>query len=123
MLSTREIETRGNPGAVELRGGRSSRSVGGLASPFGKLSHDLGGFRELVEPSAFNRTRGNNWPGVSAKYEHRDLLGTTAAGTLALEVIPTQGLDYVVDLPTTSAGNDLLALTTRSDLRNSSFAF
>jgi HK97 family phage prohead protease len=90
---------------------------------FGKPSHPLGGFVEVVEPSAFNKTRGNGWPGVTAKYEHRDLLGTTAAGTLQLEVIPTRGLDYVVDLPDTTAGNDVLALTARADLQNSSFAF
>jgi HK97 family phage prohead protease len=60
---------------------------------------------------------------VTAKYEHRDLLGATASGTLHLEIIPTRGLDYVVDLPNTSAGNDVLELTTRHDLQNSSFSF
>ena len=57
-----------------------------------------------------------------ARYEHRDLLGTVAAQTLRLAV-DRVGLDYEVDLPDTSAGNDVLALTQRRDLRSSSFSF
>jgi HK97 family phage prohead protease len=57
-----------------------------------------------------------------ARYEHLDLLGTVAAQTLRLAV-DRVGLDYEVDLPDTSAGNDVLALTQRRDLRSSSFSF
>lgn len=120
--NTREIETRATPSAVELRSARSSRRVGGLAAVFGKRSQPLTGYVEMVERSAFSKMAGDGWNAVMARYEHRDLLGTTAAGTLQLEIL-TQGLDYTVDCPETSAGNDVLTLTSRGDLRNSSFAF
>jgi uncharacterized protein len=120
----REIESRTTPFAVELRTQAGSRRIGGYGAVFGKRSQDLGGFREVVEPRAFSKTQGDGWPGVVARFEHKPemLLGTVAAGTLQLRT-DAAGLDYEVDLPDTSAGNDVLALTTRNDIRHSSFAF
>jgi uncharacterized protein len=50
------------------------------------------------------------------------LLGTIAAGTLGIS-LDNVGLDYTVDLPDASAGNDTLDLVSRGDIRNSSIAF
>jgi uncharacterized protein len=120
-ISMREIESRATPSPVELRSAESRR-VGGLGAVFGKPSQNLGGFIEVVEPRAFSKAEGDGFSGVVARYEHKDLLGTVAAQTLRLSV-DSRGLDYEVDLPDTTAGNDVLALTRRGDLRNSSFSF
>jgi HK97 family phage prohead protease len=57
-----------------------------------------------------------------ARYNHDDmhLLGTTAAGTLALTVDGT-GLDYEVAPP--NSRKDVYELVARGDIRKSSFAF
>jgi HK97 family phage prohead protease len=117
--STREVETRGTALAVELRSGASSRAIGGLAAVFGRRSQDLGGFTEVVEKSAFNRTLGDGG-NVVCRFEHETLLGTTAAGTLQLNV-EQRGLDYVVDVP--FSREDVLELVQRGDIRSSSFSF
>jgi uncharacterized protein len=122
-LAPREIEERCEPVPVELRsGGPTERRVGGLAAVFGKRSQPLGGFIEIVENKAFSKCAGDGFAGVVCRYEHDSLLGTTAAKTLRLNV-DSRGLDYEVDLPNTTAGNDVFELTQRTDLRASSFAF
>src|ERR1700682_1817221 len=61
---------------------------------------------------------------VICRVNHLDsaLLGTVKAGTLRLD-IDGRGLHYEVDLPNTSAGNDVAELVGRGDVTNSSFSF
>ena len=122
MRSARDIETRATPSPPELRGGSGSRKVGGLAIVFNKPSHPLGGFVELVEPRAVRKSESEGFPGVLAKFEHRDLLGSIASGTLQLRVTP-DGVDYTLQCPNTTAGNDVLELTGAGILTGSSWAF
>lgn len=116
------VERRYTPMVVELRADKDTKRIGGYASIFNKQSHNLGGFVEVVDPSAFNKSRGDGWPDVIARYNHDDnmLLGTVAAGTLRLNV-DNVGLDYVVVPP--SARADIVELVERGDIRKSSFAF
>jgi Escherichia/Staphylococcus phage prohead protease len=116
-------ERRFTPGRVEVRASRGeARSIGGYAAVFGKLSGNLGGFVEIVEPGAFNRSRTEGWPGVICRYNHEDsmLLGTTNSGTLRLNV-DSMGLEYEVDPPQARA--DIVELVSRGDIQRSSFAF
>ena len=118
-----ETERRFTPGQVEVRAGSAdSRSIGGYAAKFNKPSQNLGGFVEFIAPSAFNRSRGNSWPDVMARYNHDDnmLLGTTTARTLRLDVDEV-GLKYEVDVPRSRA--DVYELVQRGDVARSSFAF
>lgn len=94
----------------------------GMAAVFGRLSRDLGGFVEEVAPTAFNRSHGQGWPDVLARYNHEPnmLLGTTGAGTLSL-TITAAGLAYDVAPPHHRA--DVVELLQRGDVRRSSFAF
>lgn len=118
-----DAERRFTSVPVEMRAGsESSNTIGGYAAKFDTLSQNLGGFVERIAPSFFNRSRGNAWPGVVARYNHDDnmLLGTTAAGTLRLATDEI-GLTYEVDLP--SARADVRELVSRGDVRQSSFAF
>lgn len=116
-----EIERRYVSRATELRKSES-RTIGGYASVFGKMSSNLGGFVERVDPKAFNKSAGDQWPGVVARFNHEDqfLLGTTRSGTLRLS-IDDEGLLYEVDVPKTR--EDVYELVQRGDVAKSSFAF
>jgi HK97 family phage prohead protease len=118
-----DAERRFTSVRVEVRAGSDKTlTIGGYAAKFDRFSQNLGGFVERVAPGFFNKSRGDNWPGVVARYNHDDnlLLGTTQAGTLRLGVDDV-GLDYAVDLP--SARGDVFELVQRGDVAQSSFAF
>jgi HK97 family phage prohead protease len=119
-----ETETRATELLVECRGVNDDglKRIGGLAAVFGRQSRLLpGGFHEIVSPQAFSKSENDGWLGVSAKFEHRDILGTTRGRTLRLEVTPA-GLDYTVDVVPSAIGEHAHALAMRGDLA-SSFAF
>src|SRR4051812_23428937 len=118
-----ESERRFTPGRVEVRAAAAEkRTIGGYAAKFNKPSQNLGGFIEVIAPTAFNDSRGRDWPDVLARYNHDDnmLLGTTSARTLRLDLDGT-GLVYEVDVPQSRA--DVFELVQRGDVTKSSFAF
>jgi hypothetical protein len=117
-----EFERRYTAGKVELRARNEKATIGGYAAKFNRASQNLGGFIEVINPSFFNKSRGDGWPDVLARYNHDDnmLLGTTGAGTLRLDV-DEQGLFYEVDPP--KSRSDIVELVERGDVQKSSFAF
>lgn len=117
-----DVERRYTGVPVELRATGEQKSIGGYASIFNRYSANLGGFVEQVDPAAFNKSRGDGWPDVLARYNHDDnmLLGTTGGGTLRLSVDGT-GLLYEVEPP--ASRSDVIELVSRGDVRRSSFAF
>ncbi|MFE4397202.1 MULTISPECIES: HK97 family phage prohead protease [Streptomycetaceae] len=121
-MSTAERRTA--RGLVEVRAdtGAGKMTIGGYAAKFNKLSRNLGGFVERIDPAFFAKSEGDGWPEAMARYNHDDdfLLGTTAGGTLRL-VVDGTGLDYTADLPSTRA--DVYELVARGDVTRSSFAF
>lgn len=114
------VERRFTTLPVELRAAGDQPKIGGYAAKFNKPSRNLGGFIERVNPTFFNKSRGDGWPDVMARYNHTTLLGTTAAGTLSLRVDEV-GLDYEVVPP--QSRSDVVELVKRGDVRKSSFAF
>ncbi|HWK19815.1 MAG TPA: HK97 family phage prohead protease [Microbacteriaceae bacterium] len=116
-----ETERRLTVATVEVRA-EQTRTIGGYAAKFNTFSQNLGGFIERIATSFFNKSRGDGWPGVLARYNHDDnmLLGTTAADTLRL-AIDDIGLSYEVDAPAARA--DVFELVQRGDVAKSSFAF
>ena len=108
------IETR-----VSSQGNK--KIVRGHAAVFGELSEDLGGFREMINPNAFDDVLDND---VRAFFNHDPnfLLARTSAGTLRLSV-DEKGLSYEFDVPETTFGRDLLVSMERGDITQSSFAF
>ena len=110
------------PLEVRQQGEGYPKHIVGYAACFGKLSRKLGGFVEQVGTTAFNSSRGDGWPDVVCRFNHKDdlLLGTTYARTLSLQVDET-GLFYDVEPP--QARQDILEYTARGDIRHSSFAF
>src|SRR3972149_2272748 len=100
-----EVERR-SMGRVELRAaseGKPAQLVG-YAAVFNSRSEDLGGFREIIMPGAFDRR-----------------LGRTASKTTRLEV-DEKGLRAEIDVPDTQDGRDTLTLVQRGDLSQMSFA-
>ena len=118
-----DAERRFTSVRVELRASADDKqTIGGYAAKFNRMSQNLGGFVEKIDPAFFNKTRGDGWPGVVARYNHDDnmLLGTSNAGTLRLGTDDV-GLTYDVDLPRSRA--DVYELVGRNDVNQSSFAF
>ena len=95
--------------------------VVGHAAVFNSLSEDLGGFREMIMPGAFDDVLDND---TRAYFNHDPnyLLGRVSAGTLRLSV-DEKGLRYELDIPQTTAGNDLKENLRNGNITQSSFAF
>ena len=97
--------------------------VEGHAAVFNRLSQNLGGFVEMIDSAAFDRTLGDN-PDVRALINHDPsmLLGRTRSGTLRVSKDST-GLAYEIDMPDRQDARDRVACMERRDLTHSSFGF
>lgn len=117
MSDTRETRL----GTIEVRDDDGERRIAGYAAVFNQLSENLGGFREQIQPGAFDSVMGDD---VRALFNHRAelILGRTTADTLQLETDGT-GLHYRIDPPDTQYARDLLLSIERKDITQSSFAF
>ena len=98
-----------------------STTITGHAAVFNQLSIDLGGFREVIAPNAFESVLSDV---VRALINHDPnlLLARTTSGTLNLEQT-NEGLQYSFDVPDTTYGRDLIISMERKDITQSSFAF
>ena len=119
-----EVERR-SMGRVELRAaseGKPAQLVG-YAAVFNSRSEDLGGFREIIMPGAFDRALEEGHD-VRALVNHNEdkMLGRTSSGTARLAV-DEKGLGVEIDIPDTQAGRDTQVLVQRGDLSQMSFAF
>jgi len=124
MIERRFIETADTePLEVEERSG-SAPKIRGLAAVYNSKSRDLGGFREVIEPGAFDHLLARKRQDVVALWNHEtgSLLGRTTSGTLRLWS-DDKGLRYEIDPPETTLARDLLTLVRRGDISGSSFAF
>jgi Escherichia/Staphylococcus phage prohead protease len=107
----------------ELRAAESSagRKVTGYAARYGVLSHNLGQFRERIQPGAFNSVVDQD---VVATFNHDQnfILGRTTSRTLKLKA-DGNGLAFECSLPKTSYADDLYQSIKRGDVNGCSFAF
>ena len=108
----------------ELRAEKDKKGkakVKGYAAVFNSLSEDLGGFKERINPTAFDNVLDND---VVALFNHDNnmVLGRSTAGTLKLSV-DERGLYTEIDMPNTTLGNDLTELVARGDISKMSFGF
>jgi len=118
------LDYRINPTThVRIVGGADGRRVRGVAIVFDTLSEDLGFFREQIAPEAVDRTLREALD-VRALVDHdpSKILGRTRAGTLRLDKTK-QGLETLIDPPSTTAANDILESVRRGDVTGMSFAF
>lgn len=106
-----------------LRASADGKGITGYAAVFKQLSEDLGGFREMVMPGAFDRClRGG--PDVRCLFNHDPnvVLGRTKSGTLRLSA-DGNGLKFNCDIPDTQAGRDVRESIRRGDIDQCSFGF
>jgi HK97 family phage prohead protease len=116
------VEDETEETTIEIRGDESPK-IRGLAAAYQKWSLDLGGFREIIEPGAFDRVLSKRKLDVVALFDHEGQpLGRTLSGTLRLST-DERGLNYEIDPPDTQLGRDVTTLIRRRDLFGSSFAF
>lgn len=110
---------------VEERDG-SMPTIRGMAATFHSESRDLGGFREVIHPEAFdavlNRDSGRADVVALWNHDNNQLLGRTSSGTLRLHT-DERGLHYEIDPPATTLARDLMTMVRRGDVFGSSFAF
>lgn len=99
------------------------RKIKGYAIVFNALSQDLGGFREIIKPSAVDRTLSEALD-VRALVDHDSgkVIGRTRSGTLALRK-DKKGLRVEIDPANTTAGRDILESVQRGDVSGMSFSF
>lgn len=107
--------------ATELRA-VAGRRLEGYAATFGTPAA-IGGFTETIRAGAFRASLASG-ADVLALVDHDParLLARTASGTLRLTE-DARGLAFVLDVPDTTLGRDVLALAERRDLGGMSFGF
>ena len=103
--------------------GDGSYTIRGHAAVFNKLSLDLGGFKEKLDPGAFGPALNRN-PDVLAVWDHdtRYTLAATKNKTLELREDP-YGLHNWIQVAPTSYAADLRVLMERGDITQASFMF
>ena len=100
----------------------TQRIISGIAIPFRQLSLDLGNFVEQFDPSSVDRTIRGVDVRALASHDAARLLGRVSARTLRISK-DRRGLQFEIDVPNTSDGNDVYELVKRRDLTGASFAF
>ncbi len=100
------------------------RTIHGYIVEFGKLSVNMGGFREKVMPGAFTKTLKEKREILMLKnHDSSEIVATTANGTLRLWE-DERGLAFEVTNPVeTSYVEDLLVAIRGNFVRNCSFGF
>ena len=106
----------------EIRADKESRIVEGTATTFNQY-YDVGWFQERIDPAAFDNVLKAKDSDTIAAFNHNwdAPLARTLSGTLTLEK-RKDGLGYSFEAPNTTAGNDLLVMLERGDVKHSSLA-
>jgi HK97 family phage prohead protease len=109
--------------AVEERADGAPRLVG-ISPPWRSPSLDLGGFREVFLPTAFDRVLASPGLDVPFLFNHDDsrLLARTTNGSLRLAKTE-RGLGYDATLVDTPTASEVLTLVRSRAIFGSSFAF
>lgn len=122
----KEIRNISRP--LEIRStedGKPSRHVEGYAIVFNSLSEDLGGFREIIQPSAVEGLiERSDVLCVLNHDQSRGVLGRSRNGVGSLTLTVDEiGLKYSFDAPNTALGDEVLESIRRNEIFASSFAF
>lgn len=117
-----QSEKRQYLGEVRAETDGDNSTIIGYGSVFNKRSENLGGFREIIAPGAFDGVLEDD---VRALFNHdaNIILGRSTNNTLSLSV-DDEGLRYEIDAPSTQYVKDVvIAPMQRGDVRESSFHF
>jgi uncharacterized protein len=122
-MSDRGVERRGFA-ECRIEADDSGRKLRGYAIVFDSLSQDLGGFQEIIAPSAVDRAL-NEAHDIRALVDHDSakIVGRTRAGTLSLKK-DSRGLKVAIDPDhEISYVKDILRAVSRGDVSGMSFGF
>ena len=110
---------------AQLRVSRAKGSaprIVGYAAVFNSLSENLGGFREKIEPGAFDETLKKSDVRALINHDMNLLMGRTSSGTLKLSTDDI-GLMMDIEPPDSELTRHYLAAIDRKDMNGSSFSF
>ena len=119
-------EIRFTPVNLELRqeDGRNLPTIYGYSAVFNALSDNLGGFRERLAPTAFDRTLQERGESIKAFHNHNPdiVIGSTRKGTLELST-DQHGLAHRIAPPDNAWGRPVVDAIERGDIEGMSFGF
>lgn len=123
-LSNRVVQRRFVPFTFSRAEGEDANplQIRGHGSVFNVLSEDLGGFREIIHPGAFDRALGKSDIRCLFNHDANMILGRNTSGTLKVGTDQT-GLTYDCDMADVTYARDLKVSIARGDVSQSSFAF
>lgn len=101
-----------------------SRILSGYAAVFNSESKDLGGFTEMISPTAFEGVIERSDVFAVLDHDRNKVLARSKMGKGSLELnIDKKGLQFRFESPNTTLGNDVLSMVKRGDLTDASFCF
>lgn len=101
-----------------------SRILSGYAAVFNSESKDLGGFTEMISPTAFEGVIERSDVFAVLDHDRNKVLARSKMGKGSLELnINSKGLQFRFESPNTTLGNDVLSMVKRGDLTDASFCF
>ena len=101
-----------------------SRILSGYAAVFNSESKDLGGFTEMISPTAFEGVIERSDVFAVLDHDRNKVLARSKMGKGSLELnIDEKGLQFRFESPNTTLGNDVLSMVKRGDLTDASFCF
>ena len=101
-----------------------SRILSGYAAVFNSESKDLGGFTEMISPTAFEGVIERSDVFAVLDHDRNKVLARSKMGKGSLELnIDQKGLQFRFESPNTTVGNDVLSMVKRGDLTDASFCF
>ena len=118
-MKNREIRS------FNLNADNDSRLISGYAIVFNSMSNDLGGFREIISPTAVTEELISN-SDVVFNYAHNDnnILARSNKGEGTLELsVDERGLYFAFEMPKTALGDQILESIKRGDISKCSFCF
>ena len=111
--------------SFNIRSVENGRTISGYSIVFNEMSVDLGGFREIISPTAINDELISR-SDIVMNYSHDDNLilarSQNGNGTLHLR-IDEHGLFFEFDMPNSALGEQVLESIRRGDISTCSFAF
>lgn len=110
---------------LEVRLAEDSRHIDGYSAVFNSRSHNLGGFVEVIAPSAFDGVLERSDVKLLLNHnEERGILGRSKKGTGSLKLeVDDKGLRFETEAPKTTLGDEALEYLRRGDATQCSFAF
>lgn len=114
-------ERRFNSPNIEARAEGEKNIVEGLGIVYNKLSEDLGGFREIIEPGAARGLLDN--PEIMILFNHNPNLVLARNTETATLTESDAGVTYRYNSPDTTIAKDLLENLRLKNIRKSSFSF